>query len=198
MGSSNSGRQTESSLKQNALNSGSLATAAIAKAETADPLEARRRARVEKILDWDEHPTSVRYFPDQSAIALYTDAKRITDAGRVGKGYGTLADGANSNFVASLDKEYEHERGLAASGALEEHVNNSIMGARAEAGDLSAMGNARNMNIAQMRNSNYNADQDRWLAYLTRPKQDSFLKKLALGGVSGLASNPALFAAAGV
>jgi hypothetical protein len=127
-------------------------------------------------------------------MALYTDAKRVTDAGRVGKGYGTLDDGANANYVASLNKELESERGLEASGRLEDFVNNSILGARAEAGDLSAAGNARSMNIAQMRNSNANSDQDRWLAYLTRPQQPSFFKQMALGITSGLAGNASLAA----
>jgi hypothetical protein len=189
MGSNNSGRQTESALKTQALNSQTTANAAIEKAETPDPFEARRRAYVNKVLDWNEGvggPPDVRDFPDKSAMALYTDAKRVTDEGRVGKGYGTLADGGNDTYASALGKELESERSLEASGRLEEHVNNAITGAQAEAGNWAGVGNARNMSIAGMRNSNANADQDRWLQYLSRPKPPSFLKQLALGGVSGL------------
>lgn len=195
MGSNNSGRQTESDLQRQAMNSQTTANTAITKADTADPFEARRRAYVTKILDWDENvgaPKDIRDFPDGSAMSLYTDAKRVTDAGRVGKGYGSLADGASSDYVAQLDKENELTRGLEASGRLEEHVSNAITGAQAEAGNWAGVGNARSMNIAQMRNSNANSDQDRYLAYLTRPKQPSFLRQLALGVAGGVAGNPAL------
>lgn len=195
MGSNKSGRQTESALQRQAMGSQAAANTAITAAEKPDPLEERRRGYVNKILDWNEGvggPPDVRSFPDQSAMALYTDAKRVTDAGRVGKGYGSLADGANPNYVAQLDKENELTRGLEASGRLEGHVSNAIAGAQAEAGNWAGVGNARTMNLAQMRNSNYNSDQDRYLAYLTRPKQPSFLRQLALGVAGGVAGNPSL------
>jgi hypothetical protein len=185
-------KQTTSSLQTQALSSAATANSSIAKAEEGDPFDAIRRQRVKRILDWDEKGGSVRDFPDQSALSLYTDAKQVTDAGRVGKGYGSLADGANPNYVAQLDKENELTRGLEASRGLEEHVNNSILGARAEAGDLSAQGDALRMNIAQMRNANANSDQDRYLGWLARPKPQSFLKQLALGVAGGAASNPGI------
>lgn len=193
--SKNKGRQTENLLQQQAMGSQAAANTAITKAEAPDPLEARRRAYVERILDFSEGkggPPDVRNFPDQTAMSLYTDAKRVTDAGRVGKGYGTLSDGGNATYAAALGQELEHERGLEASGRLDDFMNSSILGARAEAGDLASVGNARSMKLAQLRNSNYNSDQDRWLAYLSRPQQPSFLKSLALGAVSGLAGNAGL------
>jgi hypothetical protein len=189
MGSNNSGRQTESALKTQALNSQTTANAAIDKAETPDPMEARRRNYVNRILDWNEGvggPMDVRDFPDKSAMALYTDAKRVTDEGRGGKGYGTLSDGGSDAYAAALGKEEESDRALAASGRLEEHVNNAITGAQAEAGNWAGVGNARTMSIAGMRNSNANADQDRWLQYLSRPKPPSFLKQMALGAIGNL------------
>lgn len=137
-------------------------------------------------------PLDIKNFPDQTGLALYNDAKAVTDAGRVGKGYGSLADGANPNYVASLDKELESDRALAASGRLENFVNSSLAGADAEAGNLSQIADARNMNIAQMRNADANSDQDRWLGYVTRPRQPSFLRQLALGVAGGAAGNPGI------
>jgi hypothetical protein len=116
-------------------------------------------------------------------MSLYDDAKRVTDAGRVGKGYGTLSDGANSNFATALDKENTLKRGEFASGELENYVDNAITGATGEAASLGAQGDATSMAIAQMLNSDSNAAQNRYVQYLSRPRQPSFLKQLALGAV---------------
>jgi hypothetical protein len=180
-------------LKSAALASAGKADAAIAAAGTPDPLEQRRRDYVTKILDWRDGtsgPIDIKSFPDQTGISLYNDAKAVTDAGRVGKGYGTLDDGSNPAYSAALDKELASDRALEASGRVENFVNNSIAGADAEAGNLSGIANARNMAIAGMRNSDANADQDRYVSWLTRPKPPSMLKRLALGGLSALNFSP--------
>lgn len=183
MGTRNSGRQNEDALKTAALASGAKADASIDAAEKVDPLTQRRRDYVTKILSWrdDGKPLDVREFPDQTGMALYSDAKRVTDAGRVGQGYGTLSDGANPTYSAALDKELEQERSLEASGRLDQYVTNALAGADAEAGNLGSAATAQRMQIAGMRSGNYNAAQDRYVNYLMRPKQPSFLKQLALG-----------------
>jgi hypothetical protein len=193
MGSKSKGRQTDDYLKQQAMAAQSQANTAIAKAETPDPLEQRRRDYVTRILDWREGklgPIDVRNFPDQTAIALYNDAKTSHDAGRIGKGYGTLADGTNPNFSTALDKETQMERDLAASGELENYIGGQLASADAETGNLWAAGDARNMNIASMLNNNYNSSQDRWVSYLMRPKQPGFLKSLALGAIGNFKYTP--------
>lgn len=190
MGTKNSGRQNEDALKTAALQQKADADASIVKAEAPDAMEEQRRRYVKRVLDWQENPTSVRDFPDGSAMALYRNAKEATDAGRVGKGYGTLSDGGSGTYAAALDKELGMERDLAAAGSLEENVNNAITGAQVEAGHWADVGNARSMNIAGMRNSNSNAAQDRYVNYLSRPQPTSFLKQLALGGLSTLKFSP--------
>src|ERR1043166_1089415 len=97
MASGNKARQAEQDrLQSQALADRAKSDTAISTASQPDPLEQRRRDYVTKILDWKEGtngPPDVRAFPDQSAISLYNDAKTSHDAGRAGKGYGTLADG---------------------------------------------------------------------------------------------------------
>jgi hypothetical protein len=125
----------------------------------ADPFE-QRRDYITKLWDWRDEkdgPLDVRNFPDKTGMALYTDAKRVTDEGRVGKGYGTLSDGANPNYVASLDKENEMTRNLEASGRLEDFVNNSLAGADAEGGNWANVGNQRTMSLAGLLSGNANA-----------------------------------------
>jgi hypothetical protein len=50
--SKNSGRQTESALQRQAMNSQGVANTAITKADTPDLMEERRRGYVNRILDW--------------------------------------------------------------------------------------------------------------------------------------------------
>lgn len=181
------GRANEDYLKQQALSQQAAFNTALTKAETPDPLTQRLRDRVNNILNYDENvgaPKDVRNFPDQAAMGLYTDAKAVTDAGRVGKGYGTLAEGANPAFATALDKENSLKRGEFASGMLEDYVDKSITGATGEAASLGAQGDATSMAIAQILNGDSQSAQNRYLQYLTRPRQPSFLKQLALGGLS--------------
>ena len=66
------------------------------------------------------------------------------------------------------------ERDQRAAGLLENQVDETLASADAAGGNLAAMGNARNMNIAQLMQSGYNSDQDRYLSFLMRPKQRGF------------------------
>ena len=180
MSTKSSGRQNEDALKTQALSAGAKADESITKAETEDPMEAQRRAYVKRILDWQAKPTSLADFPDQTGLASYRDAKAVTDAGRVGQGYGTLSDGGSEAFSSALGKELESERSLEASGRLDDYVTNAITGAQAEAGHWADVGNSRNMNVAGLRSGNANAAQDRYQSLLAN-KKPSFLKQMALG-----------------
>lgn len=181
-------QQQEDDLKRRALESRPVADAAITAASQPDELEQRKRDYIKRLLNWRDGtggPPDIREFPDKAPVALYNDAKQAHDAGRVGKGYGTLTSGANPNYAASLDKEMGLERDVNASADLENYVGGELNAADVEAGNLANAGNQRNMAIAGMRNSNSQADLDRYLAWLTRPKQPSFLNQLAVGVASG-------------
>lgn len=183
------GRQQEDSLKRAATTTQASADTAIANATPADPLRQRLMDRIGKILDWRDDkgaPKDVRDFPDQAAMSIYTDAKRVSDEGRVGRGYGTLSDGGSDTYAAALGKELESERGLEASGRLEGFVNDSLNAADAGAVSMGGQEEDRRMALAGMFNSNAQAANDRYTSYLARPKQPGFLKSLALGAVGNL------------
>lgn len=188
MGSKSKGRQEESALKQAALESKQKADSAIQTASNADPLEERLRARTTALDKWrmgESGPIDVRNMPGGgTAISLFNEAKQSRDAGRIGRGYGTLSDGANPNYSAALGKEMDLERDLNAAGGLENYVSNELNQNDARMAGLAGMGNSRNMNIAGMLNSDANSSQDRYMSYLTRPKPPSFLKQLALGAAN--------------
>lgn len=198
MGSKDKGRQQEDALKAAAAAAAAKSDAAVTIAAAPDPLEERRRARVLAIDKWDtgeSGPKDIRNLPGgDTSIALFNAAKQAHDAGRIGRGYGTLSDGANPTYVASLDKEMGLERDLAASGALEDNVNSTLEGNKAEMYGLSEIGNSRNMGIAGLRSSADQAAQDRYTQFLMRPKQPSFLKQLALAGISGASQVGAAYA----
>lgn len=194
MGSRGKGKdeKNEDALRAAAAAAEAKANAAVAVAEKPDPLEERRRARVLAIDKWDlgeSGPKDIRNLPGaDTAIALFRDAKTSRDAGRIGRGYGRLADGANPNFTASLDKEMQLERDLAASGALEENVEGILEGNKAEMYGLSGMGNSRNQFVAGVRSSADEAAQNRFLQFLLRPKQPSFLRTLSQSFANQLGS----------
>jgi hypothetical protein len=183
-GTKDKGREREDALKKAAADAESRANAAITTAAAPDPLEERRRARSLAIDKWDmgeSGPKDIRNLPGaDTAIALFKDAKASRDAGRIGRGYGMLADGANPNFTASLDKEMQLERDLAASGALEENVEGILEGNKAEMYGLSGMGNSRNQYIAGLRASANESAQERAIRMmLLRQQQPSFLRTLS-------------------
>lgn len=174
MGSSK-GRKEEDALRQAAL-------ASQVKAEAPDPFEQRRRDHVLSMDKWrkgESGAIDVRNMPGGAVpLALFKEAKASRDAGRVGRGLGTLSDGANPNFTAALDKENQIERDLNAAGMLESHVDDTLAGVDAEMTGLANTGNARNMAMYEMALKR--------LMDFQRNKQPSFLKQMALGGISGL------------
>ncbi len=189
MGSKDKGRANEDALKAAAEAARRERDVALTTAREADPLEARSRKFVTDVWDWRDGkngPIDIRKFPDQTAVALYNEARKSTDAGRVGRGLATLEGGdVNPNYTAQIDREMQMERDQRAAGLLENQVDETLASADAAGGNLAAMGNARNMNIAQLMQSGYNSDQDRYLSFLMRPKQRGFFSSLALSLAQG-------------
>lgn len=204
MASGNKGREQaqEDALRRSAAEAAAKSEAAVAAAAAPDPLEELRRKRVTEVEEWDQGlrgPKDIRNLPGgDTAIALFNDAKQARDEGRIGRGYGMLADGANPNYVASLDRQNQLERDLEASGALESHVEDILTGNKAELYGLSGLADARNMNIANLRASASESAQDRSLQYLMRPKQPSFLRQLALAAVGAAGQVGAGYATGGL
>jgi hypothetical protein len=145
-----------------------------------DPLEERQRAHVLALDDWRMGKNGlpdVRNMPGGGAgISLFNEALTARDSGRVGKGYGTLGDGASANFSAALDKEQDFERRLRAAGQLEGHVSDTLSGLDQRMLGLSGVSDNRNRFLAEMAMS-------RLGQFYQRPEQPSFLKQLALGGL---------------
>jgi hypothetical protein len=189
--SHDNGRQEQEALRASAEAANARAKAAEDKAATPDPMEARRRDYIGKLDDWrmgKDGPIDVLNMPGGGVgMSLFREAKSARDSGRIGRGMATLSDGANPNFAASLGQEMDLERGINASGALEDHVDTTLAGVDGEMYGLAGMGNSRNMNIAQMDQNAYQNAQGNFMQYLMRPKQPSFLKQLALG-LAGSAS----------
>lgn len=189
MGTKNKGRSPQDNAFQAlADKSRAAADTAVAKAAEPDPLEARRREQVLALDKWktgESGPIDVRNMPGGAVpMGLFKDALQVHDAGRIGRGSGTLNENVNPNFTAALDKENERDRHLYASGQLEENVDNTIAANDAELGNLYQIGNARNMNVAGMREGRYENDQDRFTRYLMRPKQPNFFRTLAMKWLS--------------
>ncbi len=172
MASKSKGPSEQSALKTTAQN----ATTA---AGTVDPLQAAKAKHDEELFNWytgKSGPTDVHNMPGGSVgIDLFNKAKQSNDAGRIGRGYGSLADGANPNFAAKLGQENDQARSLAASGALENYVTNTIAGnANAIQQDYSNREN-HNFSYAGLTASNYDS-------YL-KNRRPSFLKQMILGGM---------------
>lgn len=167
MGSSK-GKQQETNM---------LTQAQGAVAKVAEPSDESKRLTKNALAwdDWFNGPSpNIHDIPDQAAISLYNNAKQTHDAGRVGKGIGSFSDGANPNYAVALDKENELERGLAASGALENFVTGKRNALDAQLMGLSSASDARDSAAAGDYTSLYNA-------YLNRPQRPSFASQLALG-----------------
>lgn len=183
-GTKNKGRSDTDNYMRN-LAEGSRASSdmAIGKAAAPDPLEERRRTRALALDKWangESGPIDVRDMPGGGVnLALFEDAKKVNDAGRMGRGVGSMSGNANPNYVAKLNQENEMRRHEMASGALEGSVNDALNFNNAEMGNLTNIGNARNMNIANLQEGRYENERDRELRYLLRPKQENFFKTLA-------------------
>lgn len=131
-------------------------------------------------------PIDIRNMPGAGpTIALYNDAKTAHDSGRVGRGVNSMTDGVNPNFSASLDKQNELERDLAAKGALEGQVTGALDQNTAAMGGLASAENARNMNIAGMKNQDYLASQSNYLDALKTFRQPNFFRQLAMQFAQG-------------
>lgn len=177
---------------------------AITHASTPDPNTQRIMDHATALDNWqygvdaagNKVPIDVRNMPGNDVnMALFQDALKVHDAGRVGGRGGTMGDTVNPNFVASLDKEQEMERHLAASGALEGSVDNAIANKDVALGNLSAIGEGRQMNVAGLRNNAYQSAAQRDLAYRLRPKQPNFFRELAMQFAQGTGQGAAMAAA---
>lgn len=163
-----------------------------------DPLETRRRDYITSVDDWrmgKSGPIDVRNMPGGGVgMSLFNDAKRSRDAGRIGRGLATISAGANPNFAAALDKETQLERDLAASGALENDVNDRLGDVDAEMLGLANVGNTRAMRLADMAQSVYGRADDAYTKLRDKPKPPSFLKQFALGLASNASYSKGAFA----
>ena len=96
MGSKDKGRANEDALKAAAEAARRERDVALTTAREADPLEARSRKFVTDVWDWRDGkngPIDIREFPDDTAVVLNNQARKSTDAGRVGRGSATLEGG---------------------------------------------------------------------------------------------------------
>jgi len=192
MASGSKGRkQEEANLRAQAEAANQRAAETAKAAAVPDPMEERRRAQVLALDKWrtgESGPVDVRNMPGAAVpMALYRDAKVSRDSGRIGRGYGTLSDGANPNFSAAMDKEMQLERDLAASGALEGHVNDTLSGVDAEMGNWANVGNNRSRYLAELARAGSSDADERYERYKAA-KKPSFLKQLAMGALQQGAS----------
>lgn len=201
MGSKSKGQEDENAFKSAATLATNNANAATATAANADPLEERRRANVLALDKWENGesgPIDIRNMPGNGVdMALFNDSMQVHDAGRIGKGYGSLASNANPNFVASLDKQNEMERHLAAQGALEAGINNKLAAKNAEMSGLYTLADNRNMNIASLEhNAAEGAEQRNFNFKMMRRQQPNFFKTLANSFAQGAGQGAGMAAGA--
>lgn len=185
--------ETSSMLKALSEKDRTAADASITKASEPDPLTQRLINKATSLDDWESGksgPIDIRSMPGAGpAIALFENAKRQSDAGRIGRGLNTVGEGANPNYVAKLDKENELQRDLEASGGLESNVEDALRTKDTLLGNLSNVGEARNMNIAGMREGRYGNDMQNYLKLLMRPREPGFLETLGKTALSGLSAS---------
>ena len=184
MGTRNKGRSAgDNEFERLANVSRTGADAAIDTASRPGEIETRRSDQALALDRWrtgEAGPIDVRNMPGGGAnMALFEDSMKVNDAGRIGRGVGTMAGNANPNFTAALNSENEMERHKFASGALEENVNETLARNDEEMGRLTDITNQRNQFTAGTKESRYENDQDRFIRYLMRPKQPNFFKTLA-------------------
>lgn len=182
-GTKDKGKENENAFQALATQSMGKADAAINTASQPDELEARRRAQVLALDKWESGeagPVDVRNMPGGGVnMALFNDSLKVHDANRVGRGVGSMSGNANPNFIAARNKEDEMRRHMAASGALEQNVNDALSAKDQEMTGLYGVANARNANIAGMQEGRYENDQSRYQQYLMRPQAPNFFKQLS-------------------
>lgn len=190
--SRNKGKQQENAYRDAAASARPGADAAIGTASKPDELEQRRRDHVLALDKWEKGesgPVDVRNMPGGGVdMALFNDAKAVHDSGRIGRGVGSMSEGANPAYIAKLNAEADMERSKFASGLLEQNVSDKLAAKDAEMTGLYQTANARNMNIAGMREGRYQNAEQRALQYLLRPKQPNFFQQLGSSFATGLGS----------
>lgn len=188
MSRGNGRREEEARLRAQAEEANRRAAEAATAVARVDPLEERRRAHVTRWDDWRtgvNGPVDVRAMPDQIGMSLFRDAKQARDAGRIGRGYGMLNDGANPAHAAALGQELEAERGLAASGALEDYVTDQNDATTRELYGLVGASGDRSRYLAElaMRRSGI---ADERLSRHQANRRPGFLQQLALGALGNV------------
>ena len=154
------------------------AQAANTTAGTVDPLQEAKRKRDAAFEAWrsgENGPVDVYKMPGADVgIDLFKKAKESSDAGRIGRGLGSLADGANPNFNLALGQENQLERDLAAKGAFENYVS----------GQLAQHDDAVQQDYTNRENHNfsYAGLTQNALTQYRQTRTPSFLKQLALAG----------------
>lgn len=195
MGTKNRGKESENAFKTTADTSRVAADTAITAAGKEDPLIASRRARVTAIDNWERGvdaegkpvPIDVTNMPGGGVnIGLFNDAMKQHDQGRIGGRGGSMAGGANPNFVEQLNKENELDQDLSRKGAFEGYVNDTLAGNKAEMYGIGGAAEARNMNVAGMSEGRYESDQDRYARLnMMRLQQPNFFRQLAMNFAQG-------------
>lgn len=191
MGSGGKGRdqQQQNQFQQFAQQQQQQAQNQFVQAKEPDEFEKLQREYLKGLWDWrtgKKGPLDVRNLPDAAPLALFNEAKQSRDAGRIGRGLATLADGANPNFAVALDKENQLERDLSASGALEGNVDDLIGGLDSKMLGIAQIGNDRAFGLANLARglaSDAYGNYFNWLNYQNN-KKPGFLSSL-LGGLAG-------------
>jgi hypothetical protein len=184
MGGDNGRRERE--LRAEADRARAEATTARQQVETPDEFEVARRNRARAMEQWRSGllgPVDVRNMPGgQVAMGLFKDSIQARDAGRIGRGLGTLNDGANPAFSAALGKELDAERHLQAAGQLEGNVEQAMAQHDADTNQLAQVGNNRRSLIAQLAAEAGRAAAER-LSQHRATARPSFLQQMALGAL---------------
>jgi len=206
MGGDNGRKQreqaAEDALKKQAAEREKLAQESITKAAVVDPFVESRKSDVMTFQDWatgKAGPIDVRNRPGGAyALDLYQQARQASDAGRIGRGFNTMGGGGNPNYAAKLGAQNQLERDLAAAGALEGNVNRAIDANTAEGYNLAGITGAQNMSIANMQSGREESGSDRYLNFLQRPRQPSFMQQLALTAVGGAGQAASAYLTGGI
>jgi len=183
-------QEAEDRLREATIENTKAATAALQTAGKPTPWEQTQMDKAVAMQNWESGkagPVQVRDMPGGMVdLDLYEQAKKVSDAGRIGKGFGTMSDGANPNYVAKLEHENQLQRDLAASGALESNVNARIAESTGEGFNLANMYDTRAMNMAGLTTGREQSTQQQYLNFLMRPRPPSFLRQLAMSTMQGL------------
>jgi len=168
-------------------------------AEQPDPLEQRLKSENLGFLDWESGkngPVDIQNAPGLAPyLDIYNKASQRREGERAGQGVVQLGmDQQNPELAARIREQQDVERQQAAAGDLENAYRAKSAEAHNSALPLINMANSRAMNLAGMASNTAANDQNAYLQFLTRPRQPSFLKSLALSVAGGAASNPKLAA----